>query len=279
MLNYIIENESTSEQKVHAVEGAVDKEDLGYLVQICTGKQHTVYLTADGCVYIKGTGLYGTSGKGGAVKCSKIELLKPLSEKKVIQIACGEYHTLAITQSMNIYSWGRRFEGQLGIAVEDKIEAVSKPTFIPFFNKIEVKYIAAGHYSSFCISQEGDLYGWGEARLGQLGCGKQSLVFTPQKINLRNDKTQGNPFGECKDFRVKKIASGFSHTAAITEDNSLFAWGLNALGQIGVNEKNIVWWPVQVEKDVNNEWLHKVKDVVCGHSFTFIIDGILSLYP
>lgn len=234
---------------------------------------------------MQGTGVYGTCGKGGAMKCSKLELLKPLSEKKVIQIACGEYHTLAVTRSMGIYSWGRRFEGQLGIALEDKIEAVSKPTFIPFFAKTKVRFVAAGHYSSFCVAEDGELYGWGEARLGQLGCGKQSLVFQPQKINLKTNENSikvhregkfvvKNPFGECSNYRVKKVTAGFSHTAALTEDYFLFTWGLNAFGQTGTSSQHrISWWPVLVEKDANDSWLPKVKDVACGHSFTFIIDS------
>ena len=148
------------------------------------------------------------------------------------------------------------------------------------------------------LTQDGELFGWGEARLGQLGCGKQSLVFEPQRISIKDDeddimkKTNSsinlkessprsmNPNGPCSDYRVKKVAAGFGHTAAITEDDSLFTWGLNVYGQLGIgkgnngkkNMSNIKWKPMRVEKDTTSNWMPKIKDVACGWNFTVVID-------
>ena len=76
-----------------------------------------------------------------------------------------------------------------------------------------------------------------------------------------------------QDFRIKKVAAGFGHTAAITEDGSLFTWGFNVFGQLGIGEKgNIRRKPVLIEKDITNGWLPKVRDVACGYNFTYMID-------
>lgn len=288
--------ENANPRQESAQEKANANENLGYLIQICAGKQHILHLTEDGHVYSYGSGVYGVCGQGGAACCFQHQILRSLSERNVIQIACGEYHSLALTQSLNIYSWGRGFEGQLGITQKKHIEIASKPTFIPFFDKLRVKFIAAGSYYSLAITEAGDLYGWGEARLGQLGCGKQRLVFVPQKIVVCEDpedvmrKTHSsvslkeatprsaNPNLENTDARVRKVAAGFGHTAAITEDGQLFVWGLNVFGQLGIGVKmNTSWKPVRVEKDITNNWLPKVKDVACGFYFTFMIDGIFHL--
>ncbi len=282
-----------------AAESSLPNENLGYLVQICAGKQHILHLTEEGHVYSYGSGIYGVCGQGGAACCFQHQILKSLSDRKVIQIACGEYHSLAVTQAYDIYAWGRGFEGQLGIAPKGRIEIASKPTFIPVFATTKIKYVAAGSYYSLAVSQEGELFGWGEARLGQLGCGKQSLVFTPQKIIVKEDPEDlmrkshssislrdkestpksANPNGPCQDFRIKKVAAGFGHTAAVTEDGALFMWGLNVFGQLGIGEKgNIRWRPVRVEKDIANGWLPKVKDVACGYNFTFMTDAGGKLY-
>lgn len=267
------------------------KESLGYLIQICAAKQHILYLTEQGNVYSYGSGVYGVCGQGGARCCYQQQILRPLSDRKVIQIACGEYHSLALTQMEDLYSWGRGFEGQLGLYTQGPIEVVSKPTYVKFFNRMKVKSIAAGSYYSFAITNDGELYGWGEARLGQLGCGKQSLVFIPQRIAIK-DKEEAimrqshssislressprsiNPNNPCSDYRVRKVAAGFGHTAAITEDDSLFMWGLNVFGQLGIGERrNIRWKPVRLEKDITNNWMPKIKDVACGYNFTFVID-------
>lgn len=52
-------------------------------------------------------------------------MLKPLRDKRVTQIACGEYHSLVLTDKFDIYSWGRGFEGQLGLS--KSIEIATTP--------------------------------------------------------------------------------------------------------------------------------------------------------
>lgn len=272
------------------------EEMLGYLVQICAAKQHILYLTERGEVYSYGRGVFGVCGQGGAKSCFQQQLLRPLSDRKVLQIACGEYHSLALTQALDLYSWGRGFEGQLGLSTTTQVEIAAKPTFVTFFNRLKVKNVAAGSYFSLAITQEGELYGWGEARLGQLGCGKQSFVFIPEKITIKDEeenvmrKSQSNISlressprsanpSPCEDCRVRKVAAGFGHTAVITEDDSLFAWGLNTFGQLGVGEsRNIRWRPARVEKDITNNWMPRIRDVACGYNFTFVIDCEGKLY-
>jgi len=39
-----------------------------------------------------------------------------LRDKRIIQIACGEHHSLVLTDKADVYTWGRGFEGQLGIS-------------------------------------------------------------------------------------------------------------------------------------------------------------------
>jgi alpha-tubulin suppressor-like RCC1 family protein len=282
------ENALAAAEKEEAHSVASVNENLGYLIQICAGKQHILHLTEDGQVYSYGSGMYGVCGQGGAACCFQHQVLRSLSDRKVLQIACGEYHSLALTRAFNIYAWGRGFEGQLGIAEQGKTEIVSRPTFIPFFDKLPIKFIAAGSFYSLAITEQGELYGWGEARLGQLGCGRQKLVFTPQKIvvkeepddvlhkthssvSLRDAAEKSGP--ENGEGRVRKVAAGFGHTAAIMEDGQLYMWGLNAFGQLGIGDKKDTrYHPVRVVKDITNNWLPKARDVGCGYNFTIMID-------
>ena len=50
-----------------------------------------------GKLYSYGYGEYGALGQGGLCYTPIPKLLKSLSDKKVIQMACGEYHTLVLT--------------------------------------------------------------------------------------------------------------------------------------------------------------------------------------
>ena len=63
------------------------------------------------------------------------------------------------------------------------MEIAATPSFVKFFHSkdrvLNVAYIAAGSFYSLAIVDDGTLYAWGEARMGQLGIGKQQIVRLP----------------------------------------------------------------------------------------------------
>ena len=65
------------------------------------------------------------SGHGGSRGADKPQILKPLRDKRVSMIACGENHSLVLTDKGYLYTWGRGFEGQLGLS--SSIEIASTP--------------------------------------------------------------------------------------------------------------------------------------------------------
>ena len=157
-----------------------DKENQ--IVQVYKGKYHLIKLTQDGKVYGCGQSYFGVSGLGGSQSAAKPVVIPNLSNKKVIQIACGMFHSLALTQEGDLFSWGMGFEGQLGLTAQYK--CVSSPRYVKFFFNRPVKFIACGHNYSLCITYDNKLWGWGENTLGQLGLGKQMIVEKPTLIEL-----------------------------------------------------------------------------------------------
>ncbi len=81
---------------------------------------------------------------------------------------------MVLTDRADVYAWGRGFEGQLGLS--KSIETSSTPTYIKSFYGKPVNYIAAGAFYSLAITKEGFLWGWGEAKLGQLGLDKHRII-------------------------------------------------------------------------------------------------------
>ena len=53
------------------------------------------------------------------------------------------------------------------------------PSYIKYFHQKHVVAVAAGAFYSLAITNDGAMYGWGEARMGQLGIGKHRDVRTP----------------------------------------------------------------------------------------------------
>jgi len=223
-------------QKHHS--GGADR-----VYQVACGTEHTLNLTKDGEVYSTGSGQYCNTGHGGSKVADNLSLIKSLADKKVVQIATGESHSLSLTDRGFLYSWGRGFEGQLGLS--ETIEVASVPKYVQFFHGKMIKYVATGSFHSLAITQDGDLYTWGEARSGALGTGKHRDVRKPCKVEI-----EGWP-----DVKFEQCAAGYGHSAAITSEGLLFTWGFNVYGQAGHPEKKTEWFPREVTHDIDGNEL------------------------
>lgn len=95
-------------------------------------------------------------------------------------MTCPSFRLLLKLETFDLYSWGRGFEGQLGTGKD----ASSVPCYVKFFYqsydaksgedlKKRIKYITCGASHSLAISENGELYTWGDARLGQTGTGNK----------------------------------------------------------------------------------------------------------
>ena len=72
-------------------------------------------MTEEGTLHAVGKGNFGSLGLGGTIFASGPRLITKLSNKKIVSIACGMFHTLALSDIGDVFSWGRGFEGQLGL--------------------------------------------------------------------------------------------------------------------------------------------------------------------
>ncbi|RAL38009.1 hypothetical protein DM860_000703 [Cuscuta australis] len=70
---------------------------------------------------------------------------------KIIKIAAGESHTLALTGDGSVYSWGRGMFGRLGTGSESD---QTFPVRVEFFSSAAVRIvdIAAGAYHSLAVA-------------------------------------------------------------------------------------------------------------------------------
>ncbi len=71
-------------------------------------------LTQDGRVFSWGHGKAGRLGHGSEDTHAEPSLIQSLAHLKMVQVAAGENHSLAVTDSGVVYSWGSDKSGQLG---------------------------------------------------------------------------------------------------------------------------------------------------------------------
>jgi serine/threonine protein kinase len=96
-------------------------------------------------------------------------------------ISCGYKHSLALTESGRVFSWGDNSVGQLGVEVEHS----SEPIIIEL-NGMKIKKISCGDWHSLLLSCDGDIYAFGRNYCGEVGNGTRDEQRFPIKLELNN---------------------------------------------------------------------------------------------
>jgi len=152
-----------------------------HIIDICCGFGHSLALTIDGEVFAWGENHKGQIGSGSKKKALRPFHVEGFNGEKIEAIACGYYHSMALTERGNVYSWGSNKYGQLGLKISNS------SSNIPKLIKINVifKKISCGDAHSLLLSRDGDIYAFGSNQFGQLGDDKDQSE-TPLKLNNKN---------------------------------------------------------------------------------------------
>ena len=285
------EQEEENNNNNQDLDDSSEKEIPAHIIQICKGKYHLVKLTSDGKVHCSGKSYFGVAGLGGSSSSEKTKPLPNLMNQKIVQITCGEFHSMALSDKGDLYAWGMGFEGQLGL--NNQYNVASSPRYLNFFYKKPVKFIACGYNYSLAITRdESLLYGWGENKLGQLGLGnKRQIIEQPTLIEIidKNGGQEGSTSSETlvnnktdriytqKPLKSCYVAAGYSHTCVVTEKGPV-TFGLNIYGQLGIGNTNTSFEPKLLEKDEKGEQIEKIVKSACSTSGTFLISESGKLY-
>jgi alpha-tubulin suppressor-like RCC1 family protein len=79
------------------------------IAEIKCGQEHNVILTTDGLLFSYGKNNFGSLGLGGRIFAPSPQRITKLENKKIVSVACGFHHSLALSNIGDVYSWGRGF--------------------------------------------------------------------------------------------------------------------------------------------------------------------------
>ena len=85
----------------------------------------------------------------------------PFSQMQVKQICCGGQHASALTEALQVYTWGRGTFGRLG---HGNTARIKQPKLIESLTNAKIVKIACGFAYSACVSSDGELYTWGPVK-------------------------------------------------------------------------------------------------------------------
>ncbi|KAL1833223.1 hypothetical protein ACET3Z_002874 [Daucus carota] len=255
------------------------------IIQIAAGESHTLALTGDGSVYSWGRGMFGRLGTGSEEdKLIPTRVNFELDKVKIVGIAAGSYHSLALADNGSVWSWGYNSYGQLGYEGENS----SLPHLVEGFHDLEspdsitdrsktkttpslkISSVKAGGMMSLAIDNLGALWMWGNCPQNILGSEAEVLPSsssTPLRVR------------EFRGHTVVKVACGNEHIVALVSacetpndgDLICYSWGINRQGQLGLGDKETRLSPEVIGSFNNIESSWAVYDVACGGSHTAVL--------
>ena len=160
--------------------------------------------------------------------------------ENVVDIKCGDVHTLVLTQTQEVYSCGNNGCSQLG-----RITTVNNSTIQKIEELSQIIRIECGLSFNMCIDIDNNVFVFGHNYYGQLGLGDCSTRVTPIK----------NPnLSDIIDISIRGLGSFVK-----TSKNLIYAFGKSGYGQLGVrtsSKKEIS--PIQVFEDNEDIWFSNI---------------------
>jgi RCC1 and BTB domain-containing protein len=86
-------------------------------------------------------------------------------------------------------------------------------------------FISCGYYHSASLTENGDVYTWGNNAHGELGHGSVQDALVPTLVEALGGK------------RIKNVACGSFHTVVITDLHNVYSWGRGGKGRLGHGEE------------------------------------------
>jgi RCC1 and BTB domain-containing protein len=233
--------------------------------QVTCGSYHTAAVSYTGELFTWGGGMYGKLGHGDENGHAVPKQVLALSSISVVQVACGSRHTVVLTQSLEVYSWGDKENGVAGHNALEMEGHQYAPRVVAGLRGVNCTQVAACGFHTAALTDTGEIFTWGEGKFGRLGHGCERNQPTPKMI-------QGPLTGK----HVAQVVCGGFHTAAITNDGELYTWGGGEHGQLGHGDKvnkTVPWLVASLTKlnlvQITCGWSHTVALTEDGKVFTW----------
>jgi protein ATS1 len=242
--------------------------------QIAAGGNHTLLLATSGELFWAGDPTSGACGrasseqKDGGPQFNPVNLSSSGTNDDIFKVglAAATWEATIVTRldsernNTSVYSFGVGMKGELGLG--ELIIRTPAPSRVPDFPPAGtvVVDLAACMGHALAVLSNGDVYGWGNGRKGQLGA-PEAIVHSPRKISGIDFKVAravcGKDFscfmGGPEDPRVlllgsdkfgiktcfpaiadgwKDIRASWGNVYALKQDGGLESWGRDDHGQM-----------------------------------------------
>jgi alpha-tubulin suppressor-like RCC1 family protein len=205
---------------------------------VAAGAYHTCGIQLGNTLWCWGYNYYGQLGIGhGGWLNQPGEVAGPAAGWT--SVMAGGFHSCATRKDGSLWCWGRNDSGQLGIgswADQNRPEKVTSPAPAGWAS------VTGGAFHTCAIRTDSTLWCWGSSESGQLGLGNTTDQDLPQQV------TTPAPAG------WTSVTAGDDHTCATRTDSTLWCWGFDDAGQLGIGSKAQQDLPQQVTTPAPAGW-------------------------
>jgi alpha-tubulin suppressor-like RCC1 family protein len=193
---------------------------------VAAGMNHSLGLHTDGSLWAWGWNFAGQLGIGGPPQIPDTDPhptpAQVGTDQSWVAVAAGGAHSLGLKFDGSLWAWGSNSNGQLGLGDTDRRN-------IPTQVGTDYDWVAvtAGMNHSLGLKSNGSLWAWGSNSNGQLG-------LLPGGIGGGDSDPHPTPIQVAAPPGWVAVTAGYYHSLGLKADGSLWAWGGNDYGQLGM---------------------------------------------
>ncbi|MFA5794465.1 MAG: fibronectin type III domain-containing protein [Candidatus Brocadiia bacterium] len=221
------------------------------------GDYYSLGVKTNGTLWSWGDNWYGQLGQGTSGSgTNKYSPTQVGLNTNWASVSAGNYHSLAVTNGGQLWSWGYNAMGQLGLGIGDYTNR-TVPTYVTSLGTVTL--ISAGTYHSACVAA-GILYTFGYNYYGALGTGDLTDHNHPDPQPIRSG--------------IISVSAGYQHTVITDGQGKLWSTGYNSdYGQLGTGNNTNTNYLVQ-EVTLATDWV----SAVAGNNHTMAVKTNGTIY-
>lgn len=183
-----------------------------HILYVACGAHHSAVLSDTGYLWTWGDNRSGQLGvENLSFSCNPIILstLPELRNQVIIDVSCGDKHTVFLSKKGKLFGMGDNTDNQLGINQKNKsgetISRVNVPTRIHLsahFRASKPIQLSCGASHTAAVTESGEIFTWGKGKAGRLGHCDTRDRPVPCELDMDGK-------------RVRYVECGNTHTACL----------------------------------------------------------------